>query len=145
MSSVFVLCNLLQKWVCYACPKFWKFLPECTVRFGVSRSLHIAMDSARARASVCACVRVLIGRLHEFRDCTPNPNLNVLGVFFFSFLRFSTGPMVKVRGKNSKTKSSRLTCAKMSVTIEIGSKPEWGPCAYVIVYEKLLASQSLCG
>ena len=31
MSSVFVLCNLLQKWVCYACPKFWKFLPECTV------------------------------------------------------------------------------------------------------------------
>ena len=33
MSSVFVLCNLLQKWVCYACPKFWKFLPECTVFF----------------------------------------------------------------------------------------------------------------
>ena len=32
MSSAFVLCNLLQKWVCYACPKFWKFLPECTVR-----------------------------------------------------------------------------------------------------------------
>ena len=32
MSSVFVLCNLLQKWVCYACPKFWKFLPECTVQ-----------------------------------------------------------------------------------------------------------------
>ena len=32
MSSVFVLCNLLQKWVCYACPKFWKFLPECTVK-----------------------------------------------------------------------------------------------------------------
>ena len=31
MSSVFVLCNLLQKWVCYACPKFWKFLPECTI------------------------------------------------------------------------------------------------------------------
>ena len=32
MCSVFVLCNLLQKWVCCACPKFWKFLPECTVR-----------------------------------------------------------------------------------------------------------------
>ena len=31
MSSAFVLCNLLQKWVCYASPKFWKFLPECTV------------------------------------------------------------------------------------------------------------------
>ena len=31
MSSVFVLCNLLQKWACYACPKFWKILPECTV------------------------------------------------------------------------------------------------------------------
>ena len=31
MSSVFVLSNLLQKWVCYACPNFWKFLPECTV------------------------------------------------------------------------------------------------------------------
>ena len=38
MSSVFVLCNLLQKWVCYACPKFWKFLPECTVH-------HIAWDA----------------------------------------------------------------------------------------------------
>ena len=25
MSSVFVLCNLLQKWVCCACPKFWNF------------------------------------------------------------------------------------------------------------------------
>ena len=31
ISSVFVPCNLPQKWECYACPKFWKFLPKCTV------------------------------------------------------------------------------------------------------------------
>ena len=40
MSSVFVLCNLLQKRVCYACPKFWKFLPECTVH--AAHSAHAA-------------------------------------------------------------------------------------------------------
>ena len=32
MSSVFVLWNLMQNWVFYACPYFWKFLPECTVQ-----------------------------------------------------------------------------------------------------------------
>ena len=31
MSPVLVLCNLLPRWVCYACQKFWKFLPEFTV------------------------------------------------------------------------------------------------------------------
>ena len=31
MSSVFVLCNFLQKMSVLRCPKFWKFLPECTV------------------------------------------------------------------------------------------------------------------
>ena len=29
------------KWVCYACPKFWKFLPECTVQ----KSTTIALGS----------------------------------------------------------------------------------------------------
>ena len=48
MSSVFVLCNLLQKWVCYACPKFWKFLPECTVLVGISRTVpHIWLFGPR--------------------------------------------------------------------------------------------------
>ena len=50
MSSVFVLCNLLQKWVCYACPKFWKFLPECTVLFQENAEI---MNKYRPQLTTC--------------------------------------------------------------------------------------------
>ena len=47
MSSVFVLCNLLQKWVCYACPKFWNFLPECTVVVHAGQAEKILLQCGR--------------------------------------------------------------------------------------------------
>ena len=43
-AQFFVLCNLLQKWVCYACPKFWKFLPECTVGWNAPQKLKPVSD-----------------------------------------------------------------------------------------------------